>query len=279
MIQPAVTGVGIGLRTAHIHDILTERPPLPWLEVLADNYMTTGGLPAAQLEAVRSHYPVALHCVGMNLGGVDALNWAYLRRIRALRDRMQPAWLSDHVCFTAGGGIEHHDLLPLPYTEEALVHLARRVEQVQEFIGQPLMLENASAYLGYRHSTLSEAAFLNALHDRTGCLLLLDVNNVYVNQRNLGVDGVAYLHELNLAAVGYVHLAGHEDRGRYVIDAHNNPIAPPVWRLFERLQALRCDLPTLIEWDTAIPPLPRLLAEADRARRIQDAALTAREAV
>ena len=279
MIQPAVTGVGIGLRTAHIHDILTERPPLPWLEVLADNYMTTGGLPAAQLEAVRSHYLVALHCVGMNLGGVDALNWAYLRRIRALRDRMQPAWLSDHVCFTAGGGIEHHDLLPLPYTEEALVHLARRVEQVQEFIGQPLMLENASAYLGYRHSTLSEAAFLNALHDRTGCLLLLDVNNVYVNQRNLGVDGLAYLHELNLAAVGYVHLAGHEDRGRYVIDAHNNPIAPPVWRLFERLQALRCDLPTLIEWDTAIPPLPRLLAEANRARRIQDTALTAREAV
>ena len=279
MTQRALTGVGVGLRAAHINAILTERPPLPWLEVLADNYTATGGLPAAQLEAVRDHYPVALHCVGMNLGGVDALNWAYLRRIKALRDRVQPALVSDHVCFTASGGVDHHDLLPLPYTEEALTHLARRVEQVQDFFGQPLMVENASAYLSYRHSTLSEADFLNALHARTGCRLLLDVNNVYVNQRNLGVDGSAFLNRLNLAAVGYVHLAGHEDKGRYVVDAHNNPVAPPVWRLFEHLQALRSDLPTLIEWDNAIPPLARLLAEAARARRIQAAAITVREAV
>ena len=263
-----VTGAGIGLRSAHIAQLLSEQPDLPWLELLSDNVLARGGLIPAQLAAVREHYPLTLHGVGMNLGSLDPLDWDYIRRIKDLASRLDVSWISEHICFTSHGGHHSHDLLPLPNTEEALQHLVQRIGEVQDFLGQRILMENASSYISYRHDTMSEAEFIGAMAEQADCHLLLDVNNAYVTQVNHGSDALELLRQLPLERVREVHLAGYEDKQDYLLDAHNSPVSTPVWALYRELMALKPGIATLIEWDNEIPALAVLIAEARRADSI-----------
>lgn len=262
-------GAGIGLRSQHVNELLDHGTDVPWFELLADNHLASGGLILAQLEALRERWPLTLHCVGLNVGGTDPLNQAYLDRIQALSGLVSAAWISDHLCFTTCHGHQYHDLLPLPYTEAALNHIAGRVHRIQEQFDQPLMLENVSAYLRFRESALTEAEFLAELVQRTGCRILLDVNNLYVNHINHGDNVGAYLAALPLQAVGEIHLAGYQDQGDYLLDAHNNRVSQPVWKLFEQVIALIPDTPVLIEWDNEIPEFAVLRDEARKAEEIR----------
>ncbi len=263
----APTGTGIGLRSCHIAQVLAEVPPVPFFELLADNHVAPGGLVRAQVLAVAARWPVTLHCVGMNVAGTDPLDLAYLTRMAALADVTGAAWVSDHLCFTACHGRQFHDLLPIPYTAEALIHVAARVQAIQEVLGRPLVIENVSAYIGFDASQMSEAQFLAELVDRTGCRLLLDVNNLYVNHVNNGELLAPYLGALPLDAVVQLHLAGYEDRGDHLIDAHNNPVSKPVWQLYREVVALLPQVPTLIEWDNDVPAFEVL---QDQARKAED---------
>lgn len=262
-----MSGVGIGLRDPHFKQLLSGRQAVPWLELLADNFLAPGGLTELQLNRVIKDYPVTLHCVGMNLGGVDPLNFDYLESIRDLAGRVAPAWISDHLCFTQYQGHHYHDLLPLPYTDEAIRHVAERIRLVQDFLGTRLLVENVSAYLK-SDSPMSEAEFFSAVAEEADCDLLVDVNNLYVNQVNLGFDAFQALRGLPLQRIREIHLAGYEDKGRYLIDAHNNRVSEPVWDLFAQLMALVPDVPVCIEWDNDIPPLEVLLDEAAQAASI-----------
>lgn len=264
-----LTGSGVGLRSQHIHELLDQGTDVPWFELLADNHLAKGGLIAAQLDALRQRWPMTLHCVGMNVGGTDPLDFDYLASIRALARHTDAAWISDHLCFTACHGRQYHDLLPLPYTEEALRHIAARVQMIQDYFGQPLVLENVSAYLRFRTSALTEAQFLAELVQRTGCSVLLDVNNLYVNHVNHGDDVQAYLSALPMHAVVEIHLAGYQDQGEYLLDSHNNKVSAPVWALFEQVIAEIPDTPVLIEWDNDIPEFSVLRAEARKAETLR----------
>lgn len=263
-----IAGTGIGLRAQHIRHFLSGQPDVPWLELLTDNALSSGGLLPAQLRAIREHYPMTLHGVGMNLGSLAPLDWDYIGRVRQLADELEVSWISEHICFTAFGNYHSHDLLPLPNTEEALQHLVQRIEQVQDFLGRRLLMENASRYISYRDSTMSDGEFIRAMAEQSDCLLLLDVNNAYVNQINHGADALTLFHQIPLDRVAEVHLAGYQDKQSYLLDAHNGPVADPVWQLYRQLLALKPDIPTLIEWDNALPPLAELLQEAERARQI-----------
>lgn len=264
-----LAGTGLGLRSAHIDRILSERPPVPWFELLADNHTAPGGLIPRQLAAVRADYPISLHCVGMSLGGTDPLDMAYLRTIKRLIQSYEPAQVSDHLCFSSHLSHQYHDLLPLPYTEEALLHVADRIRRVQDFLGVRLLVENVSSYLTYGHSTLGEAEFLAALTDSADCDLLFDVNNAYVNEFNHGAPAGDFLRQLPLERIREIHLAGYEDKGDYLIDAHNNRVSDPVWALYADVVQRLPDVPVLIEWDNDLPALEILLDEADRAERIR----------
>jgi uncharacterized protein (UPF0276 family) len=257
---------GIGLRAAHYREVLESRPAVGWLEVHSENYFGEGGAPLHYLERIRAHYPLSLHGVGMSLGSTDPLDLAHLAKLKALIARFEPGLVSDHLSWSSVGGRHFNDLLPLPYTEEALAHVARRVLQVQEFLGRRLLLENPSSYLQHAESAIPEWEFLAELARRTGCGLLLDVNNLYVNQRNLGRDARAQFELLD--SVEEIHLAGHLERGGLLIDHHGARVADEVWRLYETALERFGPVPTLIEWDTDIPPLGVLL---DEARKAQDA--------
>lgn len=261
--QPA--GAGIGLCSQQVHRLLDHGTDVPWFELLADNYLAAGGLIVAQLEALRERWPLTLHCVGMNVGGTDPLDETYLGQIKILSKCTDAAWISDHLCFTAYHGRHYHDLLPVPYTEAALDHIAGRVQCIQEYFGQPLVLENVSAYLRFRESVLTEAEFLAELVQRTGCAILLDVNNLYVNHANHGDDIDTYLAALPMHAVREIHLAGYQDHGDYLLDAHNHRVSEPVWSLFERVIAKAPHTPVLIEWDKDIPEFAVLREEARKA--------------
>ncbi len=263
-----IQGVGLGLRSAHIDGILQHRPNVPWFEILADNHLAAGGLIPSQLLAIREHYPITFHCVGMSLGGTDPLDLEYLKSVRGLMQDIKPAWVSDHVSFTRFGRHNYHDLLPLPHCEETLHHLTGRIQQVQDFLGQRILIENVSSYLSFLASDMEEADFIAELVRRADCELLLDINNVYVNAVNHGLDAKAYLNRMSLERVREIHLAGYETRDGYLLDAHNNPVAPPVWRLYEDFIRRRPGIPTLIEWDKNIPEFDVLLAEARCAKAI-----------
>lgn len=270
----SVSGVGIGLRDAHFEALIDDDHGLPWVELLADNFLARGGLVPRQLERIAERYPLTLHCVGMNLGGTDPLDVDYLDDIRALAARAQPAWISDHLCFTRCAGRHYHDLLPLPFSDEAVRHVAARIRAVQERLGRRLVVENVSAYLR-ADAPLSEAEFVAAVCAEADCELLLDVNNLYVNQVNLGLDAGRAIERLPLERVREVHLAGYEDRGDYVVDAHNARVSEPVWTLFREVAARVPDVAVCVEWDNDIPPLHVLLDEAGRARGLLDDAAKA----
>jgi hypothetical protein len=258
---------GIGLRSPHVAEVLAARPALPWLEVHPENYL--GGGPAARaLDALRRDYPVAFHAVGLSVGSAAGVDRRHLERIRALAERVEPAVVSEHLAWSQVGGNYLNHLLPLPYTEESLATVCRNVDEVQSVLGR-VLVENPSAYLRFAGSTIPEAEFLTEMVRRTGCGLLCDVNNVHVTAGNLGLDPIAYLDALPAAAVGEVHLAGHSVNdvgGRpFLIDDHGAPITSEVWSLYEHALRRFGAVPTLVEWDTDIPPLEVLVGEARSA--------------
>lgn len=262
-------GFGLGVRPDHYETLLGERLGcVSWLEALTENYLVPGGRPLHYLERLREAYPIVFHGVSLSIGGTDPLDLDYLEQVRALAARFEPAWISDHVCFTGADGVNMHDLLPLPYTEETLRHVCARIEEVQERLGRRIVLENVSSYLEYRHSEMTEWEFLHELAERADCLLLLDVNNVYVSSVNHGFDPHAFLQGIPAHRVQQFHLAGHRNCGDVLIDTHDEPVCEAVWQLFEAALARFGVVSTMIERDSNIPALDELLGELDRARRI-----------
>ena len=261
-------GFGLGLRSAHYSTFLAEPQPVDWLEIISENYMVPGGKPMQMLEAIRARYPMVMHGVSLSVGAVAGPDPAYLRQLRALTERVQPLWVSDHLCWTGVHGRQMHDLLPLPYTEEALTVVARNVARVQDALGRRLVLENVSSYIEYRDSTMGEAQFLAELCRRCDCLLLVDLNNIHVSAVNHGFDALDYLDALPPDRVQQFHLAGHSDYGDHLVDTHDHPVASPVWALYRAALRRFGPVATMIERDDRIPPLPELLAELDTARAI-----------
>ena len=273
MTRPAAppARAGVGLRARHVAELSASRPVVPWLEVHPENYMG-GGAALASLEAIRRDHPVSLHGVGLSLGTAGPIDRRHLARLAALVHRIEPCLVSEHLSWSAIDGAYLNHLLPLPYTEEALAAMAEHVHEVQEALGRPILVENPSSYLRFRHSTLEEPAFLSELVGRTGCGILCDVNNVYVSAGNLGFDAASYLDALPARAIGEIHLAGHAendvDGHTMLIDDHGSPVGLAVWDLFRRAIRRFGRVPTLIEWDTDVPALGVLLSEARIAEGI-----------
>lgn len=262
-------GFGLGLRSAHYEAVLRDRPEVDWFEIISENYMVPGGRPLDYLERIRAHYPMVMHGVSLSIGGCDPLDGDYLGQLKALARRIEPEWISDHLCWTGVDGVNLHDLMPLPCTEEALRHVTERIARVQDFLGRRILIENVSSYLTYERSEMSEWAFLGAVAERADCLILLDVNNVYVNAVNHGFDARAYIDALAPERVYQIHVAGHSRDGRYLIDTHDAPVVDPVWRLYAHALRRLGPVSTMIERDDNIPPLDELLSELDVARRIE----------
>lgn len=271
--RPASLGHGVGLRRDHFDRILSGPTRVDWFEAISENFMVRGGRPLQVLMRVRERYPVVLHGVSLSIGSTDPLDEAYLDRLADLARRVEPAWISDHLCWTGVGGHNAHDLLPLPYTREALEHVVSRVDRVQERLGRPIALENVSSYVAYRSSEMTEWEFLAAVTRRSGCGILLDVNNIYVSARNHRFDSRDYLEAIPRDAVWQFHLAGHSDKGRYLLDTHDHPVIDPVWDLYRAAIGRFGDVSTLLEWDDHIPPFDRLEEESERARGVARAAL------
>lgn len=273
-------GIGIGLRTAHYSEILqadrsqsvrdsaahSPSAAMPrWFEVITDNFLDTAGRPLEVLDQIAARFPVVLHGVSLSIGSSDPLDLAYVRAVAALRDRVGARWVSDHLCWTGVNGKNSHDLLPMPYTPESMRLCRDRVDAVQQLWGQPLILENPSSYVGFRHSTMGEAEFLASLCVATGCGLLLDVNNVYVSACNHGFSALEYLETIPMERVVQVHVAGHSQQGNLVVDTHIGPVIDPVWGLLRAAWERGCRGSVLLEWDAEIPPLATVVAEANKA--------------
>lgn len=271
-------GFGLGLRPRHYEAILKSKPRVDWFEALSENYMIPGGRPLHYLMRIRERYPVVLHGVSLSIGSTDPLDRAHLEGLKALAQRVQPEWVSDHLCWTGVAGRNLHDLMPLPYTGEALRHVASRVRQVQDFLGRRILLENVSTYVAYRSSEMSEWDFLAALANEADCDILLDVNNIYVSAYNHGYDAIAFLNAMPRARVRQIHLAGHDNCGDLIIDTHDAPVIDPVWALYREAIRRLGPVPTMIERDDKIPPLGTLVRELDRARAIAAQALHKRAA-
>lgn len=279
VIQPQWTGpvpacAGIGLRSEHVHEVLETRPALGWVEVHSENYFGRG-IPRHYLERIRKDYPISLHGVGLSVGSTDALNRDHLAALKELIATIDPLFVSEHLSWSSVGGRYLNDLLPLPYTEEALAHVAARVAEIQEHLGRQILIENISSYLQFEASAVPEEEFLAALAKRSGCAVLLDVNNIYVSATNHGFDAYRYLQAIPVHAVREMHLAGFTrktfDGGELLIDTHNRRVVPEVWRLYEAAVARFGAVPTLIEWDSDLPPLAVLLDEARHAQAIMEA--------
>ncbi|MGB5103222.1 MAG: DUF692 domain-containing protein [Steroidobacteraceae bacterium] len=268
-------GFGLGLRPDHYVEILRDRPHVDWFEAITENYLVPGGSPLYYLERIRSEFPVVLHGVSLSIGGTDPLDAGYLRDLKLLASRIEPLWISDHLCWTGVNGLNLHDLLPLPYTKEALQHVVERVRRVQDYLGRQILLENVSGYLSYAGSEMSEWEFLSAIAEQADCQLLLDVNNVYVSSVNHRFDPLAYLAGVPAGRVRQIHLAGHQDNGSHIIDTHDAPVAPEVWDLYGHAVRRFGAVATMIERDDNIPELATLVEELDVARSIASQQLQA----
>lgn len=274
-------GFGLGLRPAHYASFLSEPQKLDWLEIISENYMVQGGKPLAKLDAIRCDYPVVMHGVSMSIGSVEPLNRQYLAELKALAQRIEPAWISDHLCWTGVHGVNLHDLYPLPYTEEAIAHVVKRIGQVQDILERRLVIENVSSYLSYADSSMSEWAFLSAIAEEADCHLLLDVNNIYVSSVNHGFDPLDFISGVPAERVQQIHLAGHSNVDGFIIDTHDAAIIDPVFDLYAAACRRFGTVSSMIERDDNIPALDVLIAELDQVRRISaesaDAEAHARE--
>ncbi len=261
-------GYGLGLRTEHYDSVLQRRPAVDWFEITSENYMIGGGKALHILERVRADYPMVMHGVSLSIGGTDPLDEDYLGQLKALAARVEPEWISDHLCWTAMEGQHLHDLLPLPYTEEAVRHVAERVCRVQDFLGRQILLENVSSYLTYTCSQMPEWEFLDAVARRADCLILLDINNVHVSSHNHCFDPLDYINALPAERIRQFHLAGHSHNGPIIVDTHDQPVIEPVWQLYAAAVRRFGMVSTMIERDDNIPALTELLDELQRARTI-----------
>ena len=261
-------GCGVGLRTEHYETILAEWPKVNWFEAISENFMDSGGRPLFVLEQVRERYPVALHGVALSIGSADPLNRDYLKRLKSLVYRIQPVIVSDHVCWAGVDGENLHDLLPLPFTEEAVSLVAARAAQVQDFLGRRILLENASTYITFKHSEMTEWEFISAIAKRSGCGILLDVNNVFVNATNHGFDALEYIRSMPKNYVEQIHLAGHTNMGKFLFDTHSAEVTDCVWSLYREALRHLGPVATLIERDENIPPFHELMEEVRRAEQI-----------
>ncbi len=262
-------GHGIGLRTQHFPRLWEGTARVDWFEAITENFMIPGGRPLAALEKARAAAPLVLHGVSLSLGSTDPVNTAYLEELHALIQRFEPAWVSDHLCWGSVGGHYAHDLLPLPYSEEAITVAVENIRTVQDTLGRQILIENVSSYLTYTHSTMPEWEFIAEIAQQADCGILLDVNNIYVSAFNHQFDPVAYIHHIPPARVGQIHLAGHSDKGTYLFDTHDGPVIDPVWDLY-RLAVRHCGrVSTLVEWDDQIPEFEVVRAEAERARELE----------
>jgi len=260
-------GLGVGLRQKHFSFVLDNRPRVDWFEVISENFMDSRGWPRHVLGLLAERYPVVLHGVSMSIGSTDPLDFEYLTRLKRLALEIGARWVSDHLCWTGVAGRNTHDLLPVPLNEETLRHVARRVRTVQDFLEQPLILENPSSYLSFAADALREWEFLNALAEESDCGLLLDVNNVYVSSVNHGFDPFEYVESLSHERVVQIHVAGHTHCGTHIVDTHDGPVIRSVWELYRRACQLNGGVSTLLEWDSSIPEFPVLHAEVLKARR------------
>ena len=268
LIATRGTGFGLGLRTQHYADFLARKQPLDWLEIITDNYLIDGGKPLAVIDAIRRDYPVAMHGVAMSIGASQGVDVPYLQRVKVLADRIEPLWVSDHLCWTGPGPEQLHDLYPLPYTDESARHVIAQIRHAQDVLGRRLVLENVSSYVRYRQDSASEWQFLAHIAEEADCLLLVDVNNIYVSSVNHGFDSLTYLQALPAHRVQQIHLAGHSDNGDHIIDTHDHPVAQPVWDLYAQACQRFGAVAAMIERDDHIPPLADLLDELATARRI-----------
>ena len=273
-------GFGLGLRPQHYATIFEQHPAVDWFEIISENFMDTDGKPKRNLARIKELYPVVMHGVSMSIGSVDPLNSEYLKKLKALMDWVNPAWVSDHLCWTGVAHKNTHDLLPLPYTEESLKHIVQRIGQVQDRLGRRIALENPSTYLEFQHSTIAEAEFIAAMAQEADCHLLLDVNNVYVTCYNHRLDVQTYLDALPMARVIQIHLSGHSNKGNHIVDTHDDHVVDAVWDLYQYVVRRAGRVPnTMIEWDDNIPDFPVLYAELDKAKQVAKQAVAVTGAV
>ncbi|MGB0833926.1 MAG: DUF692 domain-containing protein [Psychrobium sp.] len=268
MINDHFLGFGLGLRIPHFEDVLSGNHDIDWFEILSENYMVDGGKPRYYLEQVAERYPVVMHGVSMSIGSTTPLDTTYLKQLKQLMNDVKPRWISDHLCFTQANGVNSHDLLPLPYTEEAIDHVASRIMQAQDYIGEQMLIENVSSYLTYKESGMTEWEFYNEVCQRADCLMLLDINNIYVSARNHQFNAMDYVNAIDGKRVRQIHLAGHTDYGDYVIDTHDHDVCDPVWELYRAAVKKFGAVSTMIERDDNIPPFADLVAELDIAKKI-----------
>ncbi len=276
MSDALTLGFGLGLRPPHYEDILQGAPAVDWFELLSENYMVEGGKPLYFLDRICERYPVVLHGVSLSIGSADPLNRDYLKRLKSLAARVQPHWISDHLCWTGVDQLNLHDLMPLPYTEEALRHVVERVQAVQDHLGSRILIENVSSYVTYMHSTMSEWEFLARLTEQADCHILLDINNIYVSGFNHGFDPQEFLNGIPVGRVRQFHLAGHTRHPDYIVDTHDHAIIDPVWDLFAAALRRFGPVATMIERDDHIPPLAELVQELAHARDVARSVLDGR---
>ena len=260
-------GFGLGLRPQHYPHIFEHKPAVDWFEIISENFMDTGGRPIRNLERILERYPVVMHGVALSIGTVDPLNSEYLQKLKTLMEWVKPAWISDHLCWTGVAHRNTHDLLPVPYTEEALAHIVERIKRVQDYLGRPIALENPSTYLEFKTSFIPEAEFIARMAEESGCNLLLDVNNIYVSCYNHRLDPKAYIDAMPLDRVIQIHLAGHDNKGTHIVDTHDGHVIDEVWSLYKYMVNKAGRIPnTMIEWDDHIPEFSVLYQELEKAR-------------
>lgn len=265
-------GFGIGVRREYVSDILDDWPPVDWFEIVSENFLGTGGRAARNLERIAERYPIVMHGVSMSIGTTNPIDFDFLRQLKHLAQRCNSHWISDHLCWTGLGHHNSNDLLPVPYTEEALMHVAERVRIVQDFLEQPIALENPSTYLEFTDSTMTEWEFLTRLTEESGCMLLLDINNIYVSCFNHGWDSSEYLASIPYHRVVQFHLAGHSNMGTHIIDTHDDHVIDEVWPMFAEAHRRSGGRATLLEWDANIPDFATVHAEALKAKSVAESA-------
>jgi uncharacterized protein (UPF0276 family) len=263
-------GLGVGLRTVHFGHILNKKPKVDWFEIITENFLDTEGRPMWVLDQVAERYPMVVHGVSLSVGSPDPLNRAYLAKVKALAKRVRAVWVSDHVCWTGVAGRNLHDLLPLPYSEEALRHIVKRIRQIQDILERPLVLENPSSYVEFTSSTMPEWEFIARMAEEADCGLLLDVNNVYVSSFNHGFDPETYIRAIPSRRIAYFHLAGHTNFGTHILDTHIGPVIDPVWNLYRLAHEVTGGRSTLLEWDEKIPTFPVVHREVLKARKVME---------